>query len=155
MGLSEILSKAAREKAEQHRRLTGQSQLGPPTVGRNKLWDALNAVCDFAPQGPPEIAACKWASLFVTACDQLMAAGEVGRLQAMRYMGPDALRLEGTETAFRVCELACAHKRADVITALRELIAGHSTNLENAFRLYLESVRDNRRWWAPAGDAKH
>jgi hypothetical protein len=153
MGLSEILSKAARDRAEQQRRLSGVGQLNSTTVGRNKLWDALNAVCEFIPHGPPEIAACKWAPLFIAACDQLRAAGELGRLQVMRYRGPDPVRLAGTEAAFWVCQIACAHKRADVISSLQNLIANQS-NLDNAFRMYLESVRDNRCWWAPAGDAK-
>ncbi len=153
MGLSDILSKAARERAEQQHRLSAASQPRAGMTGRNRLWDALNAVCEFVPQGSPETAAFKWASLFLAACDQLTAAGEVGRLQAMRYQGPDSARLAGTEAAYRVCELACARKRADVIASLQSFIAGQA-NLHNEFRLYLESVRDNRCWWAPAGEVK-
>jgi hypothetical protein len=153
MGLSEILSKAARERAEQQRRQNADGQLHTTAIGRNKLWDAVNSVCEFVPHGPPDIAGCKWAAQFITACDQLQAAGEIGRLQAMRYKGTDAVRLAGTELAFQACELARAHNRGDLISLLRDFIAEHA-HLDSAFRLYLESVRDNRCWWGPAGDAK-
>jgi hypothetical protein len=105
------------------------------------------------PHGPPEIAACKWAPLFIAGVDQLKAAGEGGRLQAMRYKGTDGVRLAGTEMAFQACELACAHNRGDLISLLHILIAEHA-HLDSAFRLYLESVRDNRCWWGSEGDSK-
>jgi len=148
LGLSEILAKAAREKLARERGNHPQEKNLSTQVERNKLWDALNAVCQFVPHGPREIAACKWAPLFIAACDQLKAAGEVGRLQAMRYHGPDLVRLAGTEAAYQVCELACEHKRADVIASLQNFI-GSPANLDSEFRLYLESVRDNRCWWSP------
>jgi hypothetical protein len=88
MGLSETLSKAARERAEQQRQLNAGGQWRSTAFGRDKLWDALNAVCEFVPLGSPELASRKWANLFIAACDQLQAAGEVRRLQAMRYQGP-------------------------------------------------------------------
>jgi hypothetical protein len=153
MGLSEILSKAARERAEQQRQLNAGGQWRSTVFGRDKLWDALNAVCEFVPLGSPEFAARKWANLFIAACDQLKAAGEVRRLQAMQYQGPDAVCQAGTEAAYRACEFACAHKRIELSTSLRDLIV-NTPKLDNAFRMYLESLRDNRCWWAPPKESR-
>ena len=147
MSLSQSLFNAAKTEADRKRRLEDDARALDQKVQRKKLWEAFNPVCEYVPRGPADSAARTWAALFITACDQLRLAGEVGRLEAMRYRGSDPVRMAGTEAAFHVCNLACVGDIAEVRIALQTLIES-AVDLDSPFRLFLESVRDNRRWWA-------
>jgi hypothetical protein len=154
MRLSEILSKAAKEQAERQR----QTETGHPAAshraGRNKVWDAFHAACEFVPSDPVGVAAWKWANLIIEACAQLKAAGEANRLEAMRYDGTDPRQMAGNAAAYRVCQIACTGKLPEVIEALRGFMETQSSR-DSSFRLYLESVRDNRRLWATGSAVWH
>lgn len=146
MALSEILSRAAKAEAERRHRLDADAQLLADKALKKKVWEAFNAVCEFVPRGPADPAARTWAAMFMTACEQLKAAGEVGRLEAMRYSGLDRLRMAGMEAAFQVCKFACAGDQDKVRMEMQTLIES-AVDLDSPFRLFLECVRDNRRWW--------
>jgi hypothetical protein len=133
-------------EAERRHKLETEERLQSEKVQRKKVWDSFHAVCEFVPHGPPELAARTWADLLVTACVQLKILGETGRLEAMRCTGSDPLRATGMEAAYNACRHACAGDNAKVRESLRILIES-GADLDNPFRLYLECVRDNRRWW--------
>jgi hypothetical protein len=149
MALSEILANAAKAEFDRKRQIEADAKALADKAQRKKLWEAFNGACEFVPNGPADHAARTWAGLFMAACDQLKAAGEVGRLETMRYKGADPLRMAGMEAAFRVCRLACAGDHAEVKNSVRTLIESPA-GLDSPFRLFLECVRDNRQWWTTA-----
>jgi hypothetical protein len=157
MSLSESIFKVAQAAADRKRQAEADAKQLANKEQRKRLWEAFNAACEYVPRGPAEAAARTWASLLIAACGQLKAAGEVGRLEAVRYKGSDRLRMAAMEAAYRVCQFTCADEHAEVRTALRTLIEA-GADLDSPFRLYLECVRDNRCWWmtasTPGGDAK-
>jgi hypothetical protein len=152
MPLSEMLNKAAMAEIQRKLKLEAEEQAAIEKAQRKKLWGTFNAACEFLPRGPAESAARTWAALLIPACQQLKTLNELGRLQAMRYKGPDPVVQAGTDAAFEVCRLACINEFAAVRTALERLIES-APKLQDAFRTYLESIRDNRQWWATAQDS--
>jgi hypothetical protein len=150
MSLSEIFGNAARAEADRKRRLEADARALDDKAQRKRLWDTFNAACDFVPRGPADVAARTWAGLLMAACDQLKTCGEVGRLEANRYTGVNPVHKAGMEAAYQVCRLACAGEHAEVRAAFQTLIES-GVDLDSPFRLYLESVRDNRRLWSPGG----
>ena len=152
MPLSEMLSRAAMAEAERKFRLQAEAQAENQKAQQKRLWAAFNEVCDFVPRGDSESAAWRWAALFMSAGEQLKAAGDFNRLEAMRYTGSDRLFMAGMEAAYEVCRLACVGRLADVKSALHTLIDSNGA-LESPFRLFLECVRDNRRWWSTTAEA--
>ena len=152
MPLSEMLNKAAMAEIQRKLKLQAEEEAAIDKAQRKKLWDAFNAACEFLPRGPAESAARTWAALLISACQQLKVLSELSRLQAMRYKGPDPIIQAGTDAAFETCRLACINEFAAVRTALQTLIES-APKQQDVFRTYLESIRDNRQWWATAQDS--
>ena len=151
MALSQMLSNIARAEAESKRRLEADARAIDDKAQRKLLWETFNAACEFVPRGPADAAARTWAGLVMAACSQLKTVGEAERLEKMRYAGSNPVHLAGMESAYQVCRHACAGNLAEVQIALQTLLEA-GAKLDSPFRLFLESVRDNRRWWS-MGDA--
>ena len=146
-GAFQMLSNIARAEADRKRQLEADARAIDDKAQRKLLWEAFNAACEFVPRGPVDVASRTWAGLVMAACSQLKTVGEAERLEKMRYAGSNPVHRAGMESAYQVCRQACAGDLAEVRIALQTLIET-GAELDSSFRLFLESVRDNRRWWS-------
>jgi hypothetical protein len=141
-----MFTKIALAEAERKRRIEAEAQELVDKAQRQKLWQAWQSACEFVATGHVNQEARRWAGLIRSACDLLKSAGDARRLEALRYQGLDRPECAGTALAYEVCRLACSADHVKMTNTIRMLLE-IGGKLQHSFRLYLESVRDNRPWW--------